>query len=159
MPLTFGAQMRPGGARNSPLWLEPVIPPLISSLWMTAAKFNFTSYMGDTPPQFANRSEEECARILDYYRIPWMYEPRTFVLERDVQGSVIEAFTPDFYLPEQDLFVELTTMKQAHVTKKNMKIRKVRERFPEINIKLFYKKDFLKLAQKFDIAAEEEHGR
>ena len=88
-----------------------------------------------------------------------MYEPRTFVLERDTKGNVIEAFTPDFYLPEQDLFVELTTMKQAHVTKKNMKIRKIRERFPEINIKLFYKKDFLRLAQKFDIGAEEEPGR
>ncbi len=114
--------------------------------------------MGDTPPQFANTSEEECARIIDYYGIPWMYEPRTFVLERDEEGNVVEAFTPDFYLPEQDLFIELTTMKQAHVTKKNMKIRKVRERFPEINIKLFYKKDFLKLAHKYDLTTGEEPG-
>ncbi|MHB1361390.1 MAG: PDDEXK family nuclease [Thermoleophilia bacterium] len=121
---------------------------------MTGKETKFTSYMGDTPPQFANRSEEECAKILDYYRIPWMYEPRTFVLERDEQGKVVEAFTPDFYLPEQDMFVELTTMKQAHVTKKNMKIRKVRERFPEINIKLFYKKDFIKLAHKYDLSQE-----
>jgi len=121
---------------------------------MAAKETKFTSYMGATPPQFANRSEEECAKILDYYRIPWMYEPRTFVLERDADENVVEAFTPDFYLPEQDLFVELTTMKQAHVTKKNMKIRKIRERFPEINIKLFYKKDFLKLAQKFDLSHE-----
>lgn len=120
---------------------------------MTASK-KFTSYMGDIPPQFANRSEEECARILDYYCIPWMYEPRTFVLERDESGNVVEAFTPDFYLPDQDLYVELTTMKQAHVTKKNMKIRKVKEKFPEINIKLFYKKDFLKLAQKYDLQTE-----
>ncbi|MCL6106723.1 MAG: hypothetical protein M1309_05175 [Actinobacteria bacterium] len=126
---------------------------------MPKTGFNFTSYQGDSPPKFANRSEEECARVLDYYRIPWMYEPRTFVLERDAKGNVVEAFTPDFYLPDQDLFVELTTMKQAHVTKKNMKIRKVRERFPEINIKLFYKKDFLKLAQKFDLAAGEERSR
>lgn len=121
---------------------------------MAAKETKFTSYMGDTPPQFANSSEEECAKILDYYRIPWMYEPRTFVLERDASGSVVEAFTPDFYLPEQDLFVELTTMKQAHVTKKNMKIRKVKERFPEINIKLFYKRDFLKLAHKYDLSQE-----
>lgn len=121
---------------------------------MTGKETKFISYMGDTPPQFANRSEEECAKILDYYRIPWMYEPRTFVLERDEQGKVVEAFTPDFYLPEQDMFVELTTMKQAHVTKKNMKIRKVRERFPEINIKLFYKKDFIKLAHKYDLSQE-----
>lgn len=121
---------------------------------MASQESKFTSYIGDTPPQFANRSEEECAKILDYYRIPWMYEPRTFVLERDGEGNVIEAFTPDFYLPEQDLFIELTTMKQAHVTKKNMKIRKIREKFPEVNIKLFYKKDFLKLAEKYDLEAE-----
>jgi hypothetical protein len=116
----------------------------------------YSYYVGDVEPHFANKSEEECARILDYYCIPWMYEPRTFVLERDDSGNVIEAFTPDFFLPDQDLFVELTTMKQAHVTKKNMKIRKIREKFPEINIKLFYKKDFLKLAQKYDFHTEGE---
>lgn len=125
---------------------------------MAKRKTKFSFYVGDTPPQFANRSEEECARILDYYCVPWMYEPRTFVLERDEKGNVVEAFTPDFYLPEQDLFVEVTTMKQAHVTKKNMKIRKIREKFPEINIKLFYKKDFLKLAQKYDFTHEGEHS-
>jgi hypothetical protein len=121
---------------------------------MTGQESKFTSYIGDTPPEFANSSEEECAKILDYYRIPWMYEPRTFVLERDETGNVVEAFTPDFFLPEQELFVELTTMKQAHVTKKNMKIRKIKEKFPEINIKLFYKKDFIKLAQKYDLKSD-----
>lgn len=123
-----------------------------------ASSKKFTFYMGDAPPLFANKSEEECALILDYYCVPWMYEPRTFVLERDDKGSVVEAFTPDFYLPDQDLFIELTTMKQAHVTKKNMKIRKVKEKFPEINIKLFYKKDFLKLAQKYDLQTEGEQS-
>ena len=124
-----------------------------------AAPAKFTFYLGDTDPQFANKSEEECALILDYYCIPWMYEPRTFVLERDESGNVTEAFTPDFYLPEWDLFVELTTMKQAHVTKKNMKIRKIREKFPQINIKLFYKKDFLKLAQKYDLQADSDQRK
>lgn len=123
---------------------------------MAGRKTKFSFYQGDAPPRFANRSEEECARILDYYRIPWMYEPRTFVLERDETGNVVEAFTPDFYLPDQDLFIEVTTMKQAHVTKKNMKIRKIKEKFPEVNIKLFYKKDFLKLAQKYDLTHESE---
>jgi hypothetical protein len=125
---------------------------------MVEREFKFKNYQGDTPPQFANPSEEECARILDYYDIPWMYEPRTFVLEYDDDGNVVEAFTPDFYLPDQDLFVELTTMKQAHVTKKNMKIRKVKERFPEVNIKLFYKRDFLKLAEKYGLGTEGEAG-
>ena len=51
--------------------------------------------------------------MLDFYGVPWVYEPRTFVLEQDEDGRVTEAFTPDFYLPEQDLFLEITMMKQA----------------------------------------------
>ncbi len=87
--------------------------------------------------------------MLDYYGIPWEYEPRTFVLEQDESGRVVEAFTPDFYLPEQDLYVEITVMKQSLVTRKNRKLRKLRERYPEIKIKLFYKRDIERLAQRF----------
>ncbi len=59
------------------------------------------------------------------------------------------AFTPDFYLPEQDLYVEVTVMKQALVTRKNRKLRKLRERYPDIRIKLFYRRDIERLAQRF----------
>ena len=77
-------------------------------------------------PHFANEAELECAKIFDFYRIPWAYEPRTFVLEEDDDGRVVEAFTPDFYLPEQDLYIEVTVMKQSLVTR-NRKLRKIRE--------------------------------
>jgi hypothetical protein len=87
--------------------------------------------------------------VLDYYGVPWEYEPRTFVLEEDEQGRVIEAFTPDFYLPEQNLYVEITVMKQSLVTRKNRKLRKLRERYPDVKIKLFYKRDIERLAQRF----------
>ena len=87
--------------------------------------------------------------MLDYYGVPWEYEPRTFVLEEDEQGRVIEAFTPDFYLPEQKLYVEITVMKQSLVTRKNRKLRKLRERYPDVKIKLFYKRDIERLAQRF----------
>ena len=111
----------------------------------------FQAYCGSKPPRFANRSELECAKILDYYGIPWMYEPRTFVLERDAEGRVIEAFTPDFYLPEQDLYLEVTVMKQSLVTRKNRKIRKFRERYPDITVKLFTRRDFERLGQKYGL--------
>jgi hypoxanthine phosphoribosyltransferase len=107
----------------------------------------FQAYRGSAPPQFVNEAELECAKILDFHGIPWEYEPRTFVLEEDGDGRVLEALTPDFYLPEQDLYVELTVMKQSLVTRKNRKIRKLRERYPDIRIKLFYKRDFERLAQ------------
>ncbi len=96
-----------------------------------------------------NRAELEVARLLDYYRVPWQYEPRSFVLERDAEGRVAEAATPDFYLPEQDLYLEVTTMKQSLVSRKKRKIRKLRERYPDIKVKLFYKRDFERLAEKY----------
>ena len=110
---------------------------------------DFQAYSGAEPPQFANEAELECAKILDYYGVPWEYEPQTFVLERDADGRVVEAFTPDFYLSEQDLYVEVTVMKQSLVTRKNRKLRKLRELHPEIRIKLFYKRDIERLAQRY----------
>ena len=103
------------------------------------------------PPRFASAAESECAKLLDYYGIPWLYEPRTFVLAQDDDGRVTEAFTPDFYLPDQDLYVEITAMKQSLVTRKNRKLRKLRERYPDVRIKLFYRRDLERLAQHFHL--------
>jgi hypoxanthine phosphoribosyltransferase len=110
----------------------------------------FQAYQGSEPPRFASIAEVECAKVLDYYGIPWMYEPRTFVLEEE-DGRVTEAFTPDFYLPDQDLYVELTVMKQSLVTRKNRKLRKLRQLYPDVKIKLFYKRDLERLAQHFHL--------
>ena len=98
---------------------------------------------------FANESEKEFAKILEFYNIRWQYEPKTFPLEFDNKGTAILSFSPDFYLIDLDLFIELTTLNQNLVTKKNKKIRKLRELYPNINIKLFYKKDFDSLLFKF----------
>ena len=92
-------------------------------------------------PVFAHDIEEEFARILDYYGIRWDYEPRSFALARDDQGNITSAFTPDFYLLDQDLYVELTTMRPKLITRKNRKIRLLRELYPEINIKLLKRQD------------------
>ena len=101
--------------------------------------------------RFANDAERECARLLDFYGVPWEYEPRTFALEEAEDGRVTEAFTPDFYLPEQDLYLEVTVMKQSLVTRKNRKLRKLREQYPEVKIKLFYERDFERLAARFGL--------
>jgi hypothetical protein len=109
----------------------------------------FQAYLGSDPPRFANEAERECAKILDYYGVPWEYEPRTFVLERDDEGRVTEAFTPDFYLPEQELYLEITVMKQSLVTRKNRKLRKLRQLHPDVRVKLFYKRDIERLARRY----------
>jgi hypoxanthine phosphoribosyltransferase len=111
----------------------------------------FQAYCGSEPPRFANPAELEYAKILDWYGIPWQYEPTTFVLERDENGRVTEAFSPDFYLPEQDLYLEVTVMKQSLVTRKNRKLRKLRALYPDIKIKLFYERDFARLATRFGL--------
>ena len=109
----------------------------------------FQAYRGTEPPRFASLAELECAKVLDYYGIPWLYEPTTFVLEEDEGGRATEAFAPDFFLPDQDLFIELTVMKQSLVTRKNRKLRKLCARYPDVKIKLFYKRDLERLAQHF----------
>ena len=116
---------------------------------MTSDTPVFQAYRGTEPPRFANRIELECAKVLDYYGIPWEYEPRTFVLGRDGEGRVTSAFAPDFYLLEQNLYVEVTVMKQSLVTRKNRKLRELRRLYPDVNVKLFYRRDIERLAQRF----------
>jgi len=114
-----------------------------------------------TPPadseadQFMHPSEEEFAHMLDFYRIRWQYEPRTFFLEWDSEGNVVEAFSPDFYLPDQDLFIELTTQKPRQAWKKNRKIRRMKELYPDINVRLIDKRGFESLLKKHSIDQDE----
>ncbi|HEX6033974.1 MAG TPA: hypothetical protein VFY83_06035 [Anaerolineales bacterium] len=103
------------------------------------------------PPPFAHPAEEEFAKILDFYHITWEYERRTFALEWDEAGNVTMAFTPDFYLPEQNLYIELTTLRPSLATKKNYKQRRMAELYPEISLILLKRKDIRNLMLKFGL--------
>jgi hypothetical protein len=109
--------------------------------------------------EFAHPIEEAFSRILDFYGIEWQYEPRTFPLEWDTQNNVTEAFTPDFYLPQQELFVELTTLRPKLSTHKNRKLRRLKELYPDVNIKLFKRREMHKLMIKFGLEQEAESIR
>ena len=98
---------------------------------------------------FGHPSEALFGNLLDFYGIEWQYEPRSFPLQWDKQGKVTEAFTPDFYLPEFDVYLEVTTMKQSLVTHKNRKIKLLRSIYPHVNIQVFYQKDFQDLVAKY----------
>jgi hypothetical protein len=100
-------------------------------------------------PAFAHGSEAEMARILDFYGVRWEYEPRTFPILWTLDGEVVESFSPDFYLPDLELFLELTTLKQRLVRKKNRKLRRLRELYPDVRIKLFYARDFRAMMLKY----------
>ncbi|MCV0404244.1 MAG: hypothetical protein K5924_11180 [Chloroflexi bacterium] len=103
----------------------------------------------DSSPRFAHDSEAELARILDFYGVAWRYEPDVFPICWNADGEVIESFAPDFYLPEIDLYLELTTLKQSLVRKKNRKLRWMRQLYPEVRVKLFYARDFRALMVKY----------
>lgn len=119
------------------------------------------AYQQSRTLSFANESEREFARILDFYRIRWEYEPTTFPIAWDESGYVHESFTPDFYLPDYGLFIELTTMKQSLVTRKNRKLRLFKEHYPNMPIKLFYGKDYKALLAKYGLRphGEEEERK
>ena len=97
------------------------------------------------PVGFAHESERRVAELLDSYGIAWQYEPRTFVLERHGDGSLRSAFTPDFYLPDHDLYLEVTPLRQSLVTRKNRKVRQLREQQPDIAIRILYRRDIDRL--------------
>ena len=100
---------------------------------------------------FAHQSEAEFAEFLDFYEVEWRYEPVCFPVNWDAVGRVKESFTPDFYLPQFDLYVELTTMKQSLVTRKNRKVRRMRELYPDVRLKILYRRDFKRLLFKFGV--------
>ena len=118
---------------------------------MSAGEAAETSALKSDTVSFAHASERQFARLLDFYQIEWEYEPRSFDLERDSDGNVTQRFTPDFYLPQYDLYIEITTLNQKLVTRKNRKVRQLRERYPEIRCKVFYQRDYLSLVTKYGL--------
>lgn len=107
-------------------------------------------------PVFIHPIEEAFARILDFYGVTWEYEPRTFPLEWDKDGNVIVAFKPDFYLPQQNLYVELTTLRPKLTLRKNRKLKKIKELYPDINIKLFKRRELRNMMLRFGMVEEAE---
>lgn len=105
-------------------------------------------------PAFAHPAEAQFARILDFYQMEWEYEPRTFPLEWDDEGNVVTAFTPDFYLPEQNLYIELTTLRPKLSSFKNRKLRLLKELYPDVNVKLFKRRDIRGLLVKYGLDGE-----
>ena len=101
--------------------------------------------------RFAHNSERQFAKLLDFYGIVWEYEPRTFTLAWDRDGRPAQAFAPDFYLPAYDLYIEITTLNQKLVTKKNRKARRLVELYPDVSIRVLYQRDYLHLLVKYGL--------
>ena len=102
-------------------------------------------------PGFAHEAERQLARLFDFYGIAWAYEPRTFELAWDAEGRCTSAFTPDFHLPDHDVFIEVTTLRQPLVTAKNRKLRRLRELHPDVRVILLYRRDYEALVKRFGL--------
>ena len=118
----------------------------------------FRYFRGKDLPRFANESERELAALLDAAGLPWQYEPRTFPLERDEQGRLLEAVTPDFYLPDGDLYIECTEMKPSLANRKRRKLRKLGTRYGEV-VTLVGRSDFERLREKYGQSTESKKAQ
>jgi hypothetical protein len=108
---------------------------------------------------FAHNSERQFARLLDFYRVEWEYEPTAFPIEWDAAGHPVQHFRPDFYLPGFGLYIEITTLSQKLVTKKNRKVRRLRELYPDVRIKVLYQRDYLSLLAKYGLEPPSQMGK
>lgn len=107
---------------------------------------------------FAHASERQFARLLDFYQIDWEYEPTSFDIEWDRTGNASQRFTPDFYLPAFDLYIEITTLNQKLVTKKNRKVRRLMTLYPDVRCKILYQRDYLNLLVKYGLERPSQHA-
>jgi hypothetical protein len=101
--------------------------------------------------EFAHNSERQLARLFDFYGIAWQYEPHSFALRRGADGAVTEAFSPDFYLPDHERYLEVTTLRQDLVTRKNRKVRRLRELRPDLDVRVVYQRDYLHLLVRYGL--------
>lgn len=101
--------------------------------------------------RFQHESERQFARLLDFYRVRWEYEPTTFVLSRNEDGHPTEAFAPDFFLPDEGTYIELTTMDQRLIRRKHRKLRRMQEVHPDVQVKLLYQRDYRALVLKYGL--------
>ena len=141
----------------APRMTKPLSPTRARSARSTGAEL-ITEQLPHEQVRFAHNSERQFAKLLDFYGIAWDYEPRTFTLEWDRQGRPSQAFSPDFYLPAYDLYIEITTLNQKLVTKKNRKVRRLRELYPDVRCKIFYQRDYLSLVMKYGLDDHRQAG-
>ncbi len=107
---------------------------------------------------FAHNAERQLARLFDFYAVTWEYEPHTFVLARGQDGHPTSAFSPDFWLPDHGRYLEVTTMDQRLVTRKNRKLRQLRALHPGIDVQLIYQRDYHQLLVKYGLEAPQQDG-
>ncbi|MGI9254848.1 MAG: hypothetical protein ACR2J8_13975, partial [Thermomicrobiales bacterium] len=138
-----------------PSWVRgerrPSCPCITASTQLPLPTFGRTAQLAG--PLFAHPAEEEFAHLLSWHKVRWVYEPTSFAIDWNDDGAASRYFRPDFYLPDERMYIELTTMRQPLVTRKNRKLRLVRELYPSLRIKLLYRRDLERLRAAWESSA------
>lgn len=79
------------------------------------------------------------ARLYTFLTVKWEYAPRTFDI-----GD--QRYTPDFYLPETDTYIEVKNFWGAYSRKRDGKFRKT---YPHIRLEVILKPKYLSMQQEY----------
>jgi hypothetical protein len=112
--------------------LDPEAQATLSSLHQTRLSQTDHCYA----VEFVHPWEEDFARVLDEHQIEWQYKPRTFAVEWDEEGNFVDSFTPDFFLPVSESYVQLIAPQDREAHQRARKVRLLRQQYPRIRIDL-----------------------
>lgn len=88
---------------------------------------------------FYSRWEANIARLFTYQGMRWEYSPVSF----DIGGQM---YTPDFYLPDSDTFIEVKNFWGEYSRNRDTKFRKTH---PTVILKVLLKEEYLQLEEKY----------
>ncbi|MCB9819038.1 hypothetical protein H6788_02550 [Candidatus Nomurabacteria bacterium] len=88
---------------------------------------------------FFSRWEANYARVLNLTGIKWIHQPKRFRLKS-------QYYTPDFYLPESDKYIEIKNFLSDYSLKRD---KEFRELYPKLELELVLKEDYKKLEEEF----------
>jgi hypothetical protein len=78
---------------------------------------------------FRSSYEANYARYLNWAKIPWEYETKTFRFEGITRGTM--SYTPDFFLPAKNVYHEVKGWMDA---KSRVKLARMARYFPDVKV-------------------------
>jgi len=87
-------------------------------------------------PGFISTTHQEFASFLSRSAIAWRYKPRTFAIEWDAEGNLLDSITPDFYLPDCRQYLALSTEQENCAASIARRLRLLNRIHPELDVRL-----------------------
>ena len=91
---------------------------------------------------FKSAWEANTARLLEFQKRTWQYEPKTFWFEAIRRG--VRSYKPDFYLPKEDIYIEVKGYLDA---KSKTKLKRMAKYHPKVKIEVWDSEFFKAIAR------------